>query len=243
VLALAIVLTLVPPVPGAIARGFEYAGDPFARGHHRGVDLAASPGALVRAACGGRVTFAGRAGANGRAVTVRCGPWSVTHLPLRVLAVHAGELVAPGATLGTAATSSGHEGLHLGVRRTSNPRGYVDPAPLLRIPPRQAPPAAPRTTTRRPDPPPPHPEPLPSGPAPATAGAASTARAPSTAPPLSVARAASTAAAHAGSSPLAPWPAWAGLALLLAGAAGAGAARRSRTRRASPARAGAAAVR
>ena len=63
-----VALVLVSPVHGAIARGFDYAGDPFARGHHRGVDLAAGPGTPVRAACPGRVTFAGRAGANGRAV-------------------------------------------------------------------------------------------------------------------------------------------------------------------------------
>ena len=82
---------LAPPVRGEVVRAFAYAGDPFARGHHRGIDLAAAPGAPVRAACSGRVTFAGSAGANGRAVTVRCGAWSVTHLPLRGLAVRAGE--------------------------------------------------------------------------------------------------------------------------------------------------------
>src|SRR5215211_7122072 len=80
---------LAAPVDGAITEGFSYAGDPFAPGHHRGVDLAAAPGAPVRAACAGRVTFAARAGANGVAVTVRCGAWSVTHLPLRRAAVRA----------------------------------------------------------------------------------------------------------------------------------------------------------
>jgi hypothetical protein len=227
VLALIVALTLVPPVPGPVERGFEYAGDPFAPGHHRGADLAARPGAPVRAACGGRVAFAGRAGANGRTVTIRCGPWSVTHLPLRELAVRAGERVVPGTTVGTAGASDGHEGIHLGVRRTADPRGYVDPAPLLRTPPRPAPPAAPRAVARRTASPPPQPAPSPWSPAPGTAPAASPA----------------STAAGTGSSPLAPWPAWAGLALLLAGAAGAGAARRSRTRRASPARAKAAAVR
>ena len=99
-LALAIALTLTTPVPGAVERPFAYAGDPFARGHHRGVDLAASPGAPVRAACSGRVTFAGTAGANGGAATIRCGAWSVTHLPLRALATRAGRHVAAGATIG-----------------------------------------------------------------------------------------------------------------------------------------------
>ena len=233
-LALAVALTLVPPVSGAVARDFAYAGDPFARGHHRGVDIATRPGEPVRAACGGRVAFAGRAGANGRAVTIRCGAWSVTHLPLREVAVRGGERVAPGATIGTAAAQSGHKGLHLGVRRTADPRGYIDPAPLLRAPLRPAPPAAPRAVARRTASPPPHPAPLPSGPAPRTAPLP-VGPAPRAAP--------ATPTSRAGSSPLAPWPAWAGLALLLAGAAGAGAARRSRTRRASPARAEAAAVR
>ena len=217
-LALAIALTLTPPVPGVVSRGFEYAGDPFAPGHHRGVDFSAPPGARVRAACSGRVTFAGTAGASGRAVTIRCGAWSVTHLPLRHLAVRAGEHVVAGAPIGAVATAAGHAGLHLGVRRAHDRLGYVDPASLLRAPPRPAPPAGPRARPGRSAPPPPRPAPLPSA-APAAP------------------------ASRAGSSPLAPWPAWAGLALLLAGAAGAGTARVRRTRRAAPARAEAAPVR
>ncbi len=219
-------MTLLPPVPGAVARPFEYAGDPFTRGHHRGVDLAARTGEPVRAACGGRVAFAGRAGANGRAVTVRCGAWSVTHLPLRELAVHAGDRLAAGAELGTAARGRGHAGLHLGVRRTSDAHGYIDPAPLLRALRRPAPPTGPGTIARRLSPPPPHPAPLPSGPEwrPAPSWRAAP-------------------AARPGSGPLAPWPAWAGVALLLAGAAGAGTVRMRRARRAAPTRAAAAPVR
>ena len=252
-LALAVALTLTPPVPGAVARPFAYAGDPFARGHHRGVDLAARPGEPVRAACGGRVTFAGRAGANGGAVTIRCGRWSVTHLPLRGLAVRAGEQVSAGATLGATATARGHTGIHLGVRRTSDPLGYVDPAPLLRAPRRPAPPTGPQPTARRIARPPPHPAPLPSGPAgrpasaqtaPAQPASAQPAPAqPASAQPASAQPASAHPAPRPGSSPLAPWPAWAGLALLLSGAAGAGAVRVRRARRAAPTRAAAAPVR
>ena len=122
---------LAPPVRGEVVRAFAYAGDPFARGHHRGLDLAAAPGAAVRAACSGRVTFAGSVGASGRVVTIRCGAWSVTHLPLRDLAVRAGERVVTGAPIGTVAAAPGHAGLHLGVRRATDRFGYVDPAPLL----------------------------------------------------------------------------------------------------------------
>ena len=211
VLALALAaLTLAPPVPGAVARPFSYTGDPFARGHHRGVDLAAPPGTPVRAACSGQVTFAGRAGSG--AVAIRCGRWSVTHLPLRP-AVRAGQGIEQGAPLGTLARSRGHTGLHLGVRDASDPLGYVDPAPLLRESPRPAPPAGPRTAARRTAPPSPHPAPSPVA-------------APRAAP----------AAPRAGSSPVAPWPAWAGLAILLAGAVGAGTVRVRRARRAVPAR-------
>jgi len=232
--ALLLAIALTPPVPGAVERGFEYAGDPFAPGHHRGVDLRAAPGDAVRAACSGRVTFAGRAGANGRAVTIRCGAWSVTHLPLATIDTRAGATLIAGTPIGTAAAPKAHRGLHLGVRRTTDPDGYVDPAPLLHAPPRPAPPATPRAIRRRSGPPPAHPAPLPSAPprlpAPLRAGPA----------PATPARAPAARPGAPGSSPLAPWPAWAGLALLLAGAAGAagaGTARARRTRRGARARA------
>src|SRR3954468_4415491 len=78
----------VRPVPGDVVRPFDYAeGDPFARGRHRGADLAAAPGAPVRSACGGRVAFAGRVPGGGHAVTVACGRWRVSHLPLAAVAV------------------------------------------------------------------------------------------------------------------------------------------------------------
>jgi len=221
---------LEPPVPGAAVRAFAYAGDPFARGHHRGVDLAVAPGEAVRAACSGRVSFAGRAGAVGRAVAVRCGAWSVTHLPLREVAVRAGEHVVAGAPLGTAAGPGRHAGLHLGVRRASDPLGYVDPAPLLASRRRTPPPAGPppgsavRRETRSPA----HPEPVPSAPQAARAPLAS---APQPATPAS--HPGSSPAREHGARPVAPWPVWAGLALLLSGAIGAGTVRVARRRRVS----------
>jgi len=220
-LALAALL-LVSPVSGDVMRGFDYAGNPFARGHHRGVDLAAAPGTPVRAACGGRVLFAGQAGTAGRAVTVRCGRFNVTHLPLADVTTAAGARIPAGAPIGTAGAVREHAGLHLGVRRASDRFGYVDPASLLRARRPPVPPAGPRTVARRTAPPPSHPPPLPSRPPP---------------------RAVPAPTPTEGSSPVAPWPAWAGLALLLAGAAGAGTAGRRRARRAAPARAAPAQVR
>jgi murein DD-endopeptidase MepM/ murein hydrolase activator NlpD len=191
------------PVPGAVTRGFE-PGPPFEGAHHRGVDLAAPPGSVVRAACGGPVMVARRVGSSGRVVTVRCGPWRVSVLPLAQVAVREGATVARGARLGTAAAGQDHAGLHLGVRREGRRFGYADPLRFLGTeplapPPLGSPPGARRSPhgPRAGGPPAVRPKPIPAGSNPA-------------------------------GPPLAPWPAWLGLALLLAGAAGAG------VRRAAP---------
>lgn len=223
------------PVSGAVARRFDYAPSaPFARGRHRGVDFAARAGESVHAACAGRVAFAGTAGASGPTVSVRCGPWRVTYLPLRSLAVRGGARVRRGARLGTAAGGGPHLGLHVGVRRDGRRWAYVDPLPffgspsgwppvgvappaLRRSPPARVPEVAPRAL-RRP----------------------SLGRLPWAAP---AARHAPAWARHGvpdapsrGERPharpdeptsvtpalprLAPWPAWVGLGLALAGASG-----------------------
>jgi hypothetical protein len=82
----------------------------------------------VRAACGGRVTFAGRLPGDHRAgVTVRCGPLAATHLGLAGLLVRGGAVVVPGAPLGTAASRM----VRLGARRAGERHGYLDPLTLL----------------------------------------------------------------------------------------------------------------
>src|SRR5687768_2071660 len=146
-------LALTMPVDGTVARRFELGPDPYAGGQHRGVDLAAPPGARVRAACGGRVVVAGRV-AGAPLVTLRCGRWRVTHMPLATIAVRPGARVRRGALVGTVARSSEHSGLHLGVRRDGERFGYVDP---LRFVSRGSPPppvaARPHESGRRAPPP------------------------------------------------------------------------------------------
>ncbi len=137
----AVAVSWMRPVPGAVTRGFVYGRDPFAPRQHRGADFAAAPGARVLAACGGVVVNTRGVGA--RAVTLECGRWRVTHLPLASVAVRTGTHVHAGALLGTLAPSADHRGLHLGVRRAGDPFGYVDPLPFLPGA-HHAPPAVPR---------------------------------------------------------------------------------------------------
>jgi hypothetical protein len=204
------------PVAGGVVRAFAYdPSDPFARGRHRGVDLAAAPGATVRAACGGRVVTA-RAG---QVVTLRCGPWRVTHLPLDGVSVHRGRHVAAGARLGTLGTSAEHRGLHLGVRAADDRFAYVDPLAFI-----------PRTGNPHREPP------LPAArrrlpPAPVPARPRVLRPAVREAP---IARRVVAPLRHGVRVPSvggpAPWAAWVGLALVLCGALGGGIRWRVRAR-------------
>jgi murein DD-endopeptidase MepM/ murein hydrolase activator NlpD len=128
---------------------------PFARGQRRGIDIAATPGAPVLAACAGRVRFAGALPARGLAVALRCGRLVATEIGLARLAVRRGARVRPGAVVG--ALGAGGV-LRLGARRSGARLGYLDPLGLLREPRPLAPPAlgpAPRARLPRLAPPPP----------------------------------------------------------------------------------------
>jgi murein DD-endopeptidase MepM/ murein hydrolase activator NlpD len=202
------------PVPGEVARPFSYTRDaPFVRGAHRGADLTAAPGTMVRAACSGRVVHAGPVAGRDEVVSVRCRARRVSYLPLAAVAVRAGAKVRAGDPIGTLAP--GHGGLHFGVRRERDAFGYVDPMALLPDPER---PFTPTPHPPRSRPLTPRPAARPAVPRPAARPASWPATAPR---PL------------AGRPPaqLAPWPVWAGLGALLAGAAGSGtvALRRRRT--------------
>jgi len=228
---LAVSLTLLAPVPGPVARPFAYGADPFGAGWHRGADFAAARGARVGAACSGRVVWAGR-----DVVTVRCGSYRVTHLPLESVAVASGARVRAGARIGTLARARDHAGLHVGVRRAGDRFGYVDPVALLGARPPGVPaaprvggpePRAPRAAPRPRTAPPRAAPPL--GPAPPLRAALPRAAPPAAVPrsaPLGVSPRAApplpTRPAPAAVRVLAPWPAWLGLAVLLAGAVGGG---------------------
>jgi Peptidase family M23 len=191
------------PVSGPVSRVFSVGANPYAGGHHRGVDLAAPPGARVRAPCAGRVLVAGRVGSSGGVVTVLCGDWRATLLPLSTISARRGGSVSAGTFVGTLARSPDHAGVHLGVRRDGVRFGYVDPLRFL-APSRPGAPVplgrAPRGRPR----------------APLGAPVAAPLAAPTT-PPLGAPLTPLRAPAPRPLRHLAPWPAWVGLALALAG--------------------------
>lgn len=126
---------LLMPVAGAVVRGFEAPAGPYGPGH-RGIDLAAPVGEVVRAPAAGRVTFAGDV-AGTTWVTVLVAPEVlVTVGPLLRPEVVAGRPVRARGPVGRvaqghgAAARAGSAGageaaaVHLGVRVEGV---YVDP--------------------------------------------------------------------------------------------------------------------
>jgi murein DD-endopeptidase MepM/ murein hydrolase activator NlpD len=199
------------PLRGPVVGAFHVSPRaPFASGQRRGIDVSARPGAVVRAACPGRVTFTGALPHHGLAVTVRCGSLNATYLGLGRLATRPGSRLARGAAIGTL---GGSGRLRLGARRASDRRGYVDPLLLLAdgAPPLPVHPThpAPRAPRRRPLPPTrPAPRPI----APAT-------------PP---------APGSAGAPRRLPWPAYPALALVACALPLGGLLRRRRRREGAP---------
>jgi murein DD-endopeptidase MepM/ murein hydrolase activator NlpD len=113
------------PVAGAVVRGFDARAGPYGPGH-RGIDIAAPMGELVRTPAAGRVVFAG---------PVADTTWVSLRIAREVL-VTLGPVLEPAVTTGPVRSRSpigrvgpGHGAtLHLGVRVDGV---YVDPLPYL----------------------------------------------------------------------------------------------------------------
>jgi murein DD-endopeptidase MepM/ murein hydrolase activator NlpD len=119
--------------PVRVVRPFAPPAAPWGPGH-RGVDLAAAPGAPVLAAGAGRVRYAGQVAGRGVVVVGHAGGLATEYEPVAPL-VARGERVSPGSVLGLLAPGGGHCGrvscLHWGLRRDGQ---YLDPMGLLRRP-------------------------------------------------------------------------------------------------------------
>jgi hypothetical protein len=126
------------PVQGPVVQPFAYdEAHPYAAGQHRGIDIGAdAAGETVMAPAAGTVSFAGTVPTNGRSVTIETADgYSVTLTHLGSLAVAEGATVAEQAVVGTVGPSGTPEVdgpyVHLGIRVTADPNGYVDPLGLL----------------------------------------------------------------------------------------------------------------
>src|SRR3954463_8868831 len=127
------------PVRGPILQKFVLGDDPYAAGQHRGVDIGAPAGEPVVAAASGTVSFAGTVPVSGRTVTIQTADgYSVTLTHLGSTSVGRGDHVDEGATVGTVGPSGEVEHdvpyLHLGIRHSEDPNGYVDPLLFLPAP-------------------------------------------------------------------------------------------------------------
>ena len=162
-LVLLVALAAVPaarawtwPTDGQVLQPFSFdPASPYAAGQHRGVDLAGSPGDAVHAPRAGVVSFAGTVPGSGKSVTIETADgWSVTLTHLGTISVKKDAAVAEGDAIAAIGDPGGGEApfVQLGIRKTADPQGYVDPLGFL--PPRVA------------APPTPVPEPQPAAPAP-----------------------------------------------------------------------------
>ncbi|GGV59378.1 hypothetical protein GCM10010277_62870 [Streptomyces longisporoflavus] len=119
----------------AVVRGWEPPATEYGRGH-RGVDLAAPPGAVVRAVAPGRVSFAGRVAGRGVIAVELTGtgdpPLRTTYGPVRAT-VEKGAEVVTGEALGVlelppVPAHCPSSCLHWGLLRSDT---YLDPLSLL----------------------------------------------------------------------------------------------------------------
>ena len=123
---------------GPVLQPFSYdEAHPYAAGQHRGIDIGAdAAGETVVAPAAGTVSFAGTVPTNGKSVTIETADgYSVTLTHLGSIAVAKGAAVAEQDAVGTVGPSGTPEVdgpyVHLGIRVTADPNGYVDPLGLL----------------------------------------------------------------------------------------------------------------
>src|SRR2546423_707051 len=117
-----------PRGAGGGAPGFG----PYAAGQHRGIDIGAPSDAGVEAPVSGSVAFAGTVPVGGKTLTIATADgYSVTLVHLGSYAVRRGDAVSEGEVVGTVGPSGQSEltvpYVYLGVRRTDDPQGYLDP--------------------------------------------------------------------------------------------------------------------
>jgi murein DD-endopeptidase MepM/ murein hydrolase activator NlpD len=141
-----------PGGPAEVVHGFDPPDQPWLAGH-RGVDLASTAGAEVRAAGAGTVAYAGPLAGRG-VVVIGHGSLRTTYEPV-IPTVTLGDDVGAGQPIGTLEASGSHCApaacLHWGAREGER---YTDPLALVGAGPVRLLPLGPRTLTGSPPPPP-----------------------------------------------------------------------------------------
>ena len=120
------------PVVGPVVRGFDPPDNPYGPGH-RGIDIAAPAGTIVRAPAPGVVSFSGSVGGHLFVTIDHGGGLLSTASFLSERLVRKGDAVTQGQAIGR--SGSGHPGdlranLHFGVRLNAT---YVDPLDYLTV--------------------------------------------------------------------------------------------------------------
>ena len=129
------------PVHGPVLQPFSYdETHPYDAGQHRGIDIGASAtGEQVIAPASGTVSFAGSVPTSGESLTIETADgYSVTLTHLGSIGVATGAAVSEGEVVAAVGPSGTPEQsvpyVHLGIRLTSDPLGYLDPLGLLPAP-------------------------------------------------------------------------------------------------------------
>jgi hypothetical protein len=118
-----------PPVAAPVVDPYRPPACPWCPGN-RGLTFGTSPGAEVRAAAAGRVTFAGPVAATVYLVVELANGWRITYGNLAELTVGHGDAVVAGMLLGYAAGD-----FHLGLRDrvAAGADAYLDPTPYVGV--------------------------------------------------------------------------------------------------------------
>lgn len=121
-------ITRIPhsrPVPGRVLRAYDPPAQRWLPGH-RGVDLAAPPGAIVRSSADGVVHFAGSVAGTPTVSVLHADGIRTTYQPV-IASVARGDAVRRGQDIGVLG-AGGDPGLHWGALRG---RDYLNPLDLL----------------------------------------------------------------------------------------------------------------
>jgi murein DD-endopeptidase MepM/ murein hydrolase activator NlpD len=121
------------PVEGWFSDGYKWREDPFTgrRRFHRGLDIVAPAGAIVRAPADGFVTHAAGAGGYGNMVELDHGtPYRTRFAHLESFLVEEGHAVRTGDPIGLVGSSGRAKGVHLHYEVLKDGR-QVNPWPYL----------------------------------------------------------------------------------------------------------------